>query len=193
MLRQCTELKQIVATLERDQAESSRLSDSSRKSAVTARSQDRESGAVIGIKGIGPSDPSDPSPENAEDEKYERAPSPTIGLQSHRAWEQSISSISQLSVHPASRSSNPFRQPSLNELQLETPAEASAEDLQGLGIEDESPLEGDSNLAIGIPSIVDKQDRRSEPRPQSHRLSTDLLPFARNGKLSESRLNLHSW
>lgn len=79
-------------------------------------------------------------------------------------------------------------------MQLETPTEASFEDLQVLGEEDERPLEAESaTLEIGIPSIVQINQRKSEPLPDSVRLSTDLVPFEREVKLSASRLNLHSW
>ncbi len=67
---------------------SSRLG-SSRKSASTARSQDSESGAVVGIKGIGPSEPEDLEKAHPYDaaasEVSERAPSTTLGLHSPRA------------------------------------------------------------------------------------------------------------
>lgn len=187
----------LAVVFDRSTKGSSRLPGSSRKSASTSRSHERESGAVVGIKGIGPSEPEDPEKAHVGDaaasEEYERAPSPTIGLHSHRAWEETISSVSQFPVQQVPFSSNRFRQPSLNELQLETPTEASTEDLQVYDTEDEHPLEADSaTLEIGVPSIVQIQ-RKSEPRPQSVLLSTDMMPFTREVKLSASRLNLHSW
>lgn len=177
--------------------ESSRLS-SSRKSASTAQSQDRASGCVVGIKGIGPSDPDDPEKARSSDdrpsEEYERAPSPTIGLQSHQAWDQTISSISQFPVRPESHASHRFRQPSPMEVRIETPSEASTTDLQVFGeeSEEERPLEARS-VTFGVPSIVHNSHRKSEPRPQTVRLSTDLVPFTKEPKPTPSRLNLHSW
>lgn len=172
----------------------SRLSNSSRKSASTSRSGDRGSGAVIGVKGIGPSDP---DPEKAHFGDYppsegasERAPSPTIGLQSHRTWEEAMFSASQFPTHHVPSSSNPFQQPhSL----VETPSVTSSEDLRDIN-EDEVSLAARSEvLPMGIPSIAQNNHRVSEPRPQSVRLSTDLVPFTTEARPSASRLDLHSW
>lgn len=189
---------QIVGIPRRAMPGSSRLSGTSRTSASTSRTQGRGSGAVVSIKGIGPSEPEDPekarSGDDASFEDYERAPSPTIGLSSHRVWEETISSRSQFPLHHSRHSSHQFQPATLNELEIaETISDSSTEDLQVVDEEDETPLDTDASRVIGVPSIVLQSFRTLDQRPQSVRLSTDLVPFEKEVKQSASRLNLQSW